>query len=148
MRYLALNLANMRASTFSARHLRPHTSTRGRAARTEDENKETGLMLVDLGGKRLPQGHRVIGGPLGHKQPGMVAGHDVAVVDAVGQELGEEVGQGQRLLGRTGRRIFITLQTGRPTTPQPTALHAAKHRGYGSAFRVAQPTTTRLPLTV
>jgi hypothetical protein len=76
-------------------------------------------MLVDLGGKRLPQGHRVIGGPLGHKQPGMVAGHDVAVVDAVGQELGEEVGQGQRLLGRTGRRIFITLQTGRPTTPQP-----------------------------
>lgn len=76
-------------------------------------------MLVDLGGQRLPQGHRVIGGPLGHKQPGMVAGHDVAVVDAVGQELGEEVGQGQRLLGRTGRRIFITLQTGRPTTPQP-----------------------------
>ena len=76
-------------------------------------------MLVGLGGQRFPQGHRVIGGPLGHKQPGMVAGHDVAVVDAVGQELGEEVGQGQRLLGRTGRRIFITLQTGRPTTPQP-----------------------------
>lgn len=73
-------------------------------------------MLVDLGGQRLPQGHRVIGGPLGHKQPGMVAGHGVAVVDAVGQELGEEVGQGQRLLGRTGRRIAPSPF--RPAGPQ------------------------------
>lgn len=35
-----------------------------------------------------------------------------------------------------------------PTAPQPTAPHAANHRGYGSAFRLAQPTTTRLPLPV